>query len=282
MSSHAAYQLPAPAAFAHSLAQALPAFVAHEWFEHIDSTNAHLLKMARAQGAAAGWPRLCGAHHQTQGKGRLGRRWHDLPGQTLMFSVGFALPAALGPGALQGLGPALGWASTAALRPLLSTPEALLVKWPNDLMFGHGKCAGILIELTNKAEATFVVIGMGLNLSGHASLQTDLGREVADIGTHLLPDITAEQLVTVLAATWQQTLQTLLDEGFEPCRKRYADLDYLACREVTVIDRGHTIANGVVHGLAADGSLQIRTASGVESFHAGDVSVRLNTKAGQT
>ena len=282
MRSSAAITLPAPASLAQSLATKVPGFVAIDWVEEVSSTNTSLLSLARAQGLQAGWPRLLGAHHQTQGKGRLGRTWLDVPGQTLMFSAGFMLPAGQSLANLMGLGPAVGMASVLALRPMLAEPARLRVKWPNDLMLDDGKCAGILIELVVKANTKFVVIGMGLNLSGNDRLSNELHRKVAVIAPNLRPGTTACSLVAGLASSWQQTLSQVNSTGFASCQADYVELDYLAGQAVTIVDQGHTISAGIASGLGPDGSLQVQTAQGIETFHAGDVSVRLNSTNSQT
>ena len=236
------------------------------------------MALAREQGKAAQWPTLLGAHHQTHGKGRLGRQWLAEPGQALMFSAGFKLAAPQTPDSLQGVGPAIGMASTMALRPFLSTPEQLSTKWPNDLMLGHGKCAGILIEMISKPQARFVVIGIGVNLSGHQQLKDKLNREVADLGQHLLPDADCCELVATLALAWQATLEQVCEHGFAQCQTPYATVDYLSGQDVNIIELGRTIATGQATGLATNGSLQVQTANGIKTFIAGDVSVRINTQ----
>lgn len=278
MPTYAAYKLPTPDVMAQSLALKLPGFGTAQWLEQVPSTNASLMALAREQGVRVPWPALVGAHHQTEGKGRLGRRWLDMPGQALMFSVGFKLSAPQSPISLQGVGPAIGMASTLALRPFLSAPQALTTKWPNDLMLGHGKCAGILIEMVSKPQARFVVIGMGLNLSGHQQLKGELNREVADLAQQLFQGTDCSELVAALALAWQATLHDANEHGFAHCQATYATVDYLSGQEVNIIEQGRTIATGPAAGLAKDGSLQIQTNKGIETFIAGDVSVRLKTR----
>jgi BirA family biotin operon repressor/biotin-[acetyl-CoA-carboxylase] ligase len=263
---------------AQTLASELPQFAASQWVEQIGSTNAALLALAREQGSQAGWPRLLGAHHQTQGKGRLGRAWHDIPGKTLMFSCGFSLPIqGRSLSALQGLGPALGSRSVLALQPLITQPQRMRVKWPNDIMIDDGKSAGVLIELANATDCTFIIIGMGLNLYGHETLQVELRREIGEIGPLLLPGISASQLASTLANAWHETLNTLYQHGFETFRAAYSSVDYLANRDVNIIDQGQVVASGMASGLGPDGSLQLSTLHGMQHFHVGDVSARLNT-----
>jgi BirA family biotin operon repressor/biotin-[acetyl-CoA-carboxylase] ligase len=118
-----------------------------ELVPEIDSTNAELLRRAAA-GAAHG--SVLVADHQTAGRGRLDRRWEAAPGDALLVSV--------------------------LLRPVLERPRWFLLtfaaslaavdvaggalKWPNDVVVGARKLAGVLAESSGDA----VVVGMGLNL----------------------------------------------------------------------------------------------------------------------
>lgn len=275
MPSRAELTLPSPATLTQRVAAKLPGVASVQWVAELESTNTRLLSMAREEATQASWPRLLGAHHQTQGKGRLGRTWHDTPGQALMFSAGFALQNKSTPANLQGIGPAIGMTSAIVLRRFLVEPARLRVKWPNDLMLDDGKCAGILIELASKADTLFVVMGIGINLSGHNQLQSALAREVADLGPHFLPNTAADQLVAALATAWQQTLEQINQSGFVGFQAGYAGVDYLANQTVNIIDQDQTIATGTALGLALDGGLQVKTCDGLQTFLAGDVSVRL-------
>lgn len=267
--------LPAPEVMASHLQQALPSFAACHWVDATTSTNSDLAMLAREQGPNAQWPRLLGAHHQTQGKGRLGRTWIDAPGNALMFSCGFALSLqGRRSQALQGLGPAIGIVSAQCLRQQVNQPDDIRVKWPNDLMLGHGKFGGVLIEASIKNDTQFVIIGIGLNLAGQTALSTKLGREVNAIGEHLGANTSLPELVAALATRWQETLALNALAGFAPFVEDFCKLDYLAQRCVEVIQDGQTLATGVTCGTGPDGRLRVKTATGIENFAVGDVSVR--------
>ncbi|MFI6501472.1 biotin--[acetyl-CoA-carboxylase] ligase [Nonomuraea typhae] len=118
------------------------------------STNADLAQEARG-GAEQGAVLVAEAQHA--GRGRLGRVWNAPPRSGLTFSV-LLRPAA--PLVRQGWLPLLfGVAAAAAVRRLAEVDVRL--KWPNDLLVGERKLAGILAERVDDA----VVIGMGLNVS---------------------------------------------------------------------------------------------------------------------
>jgi len=122
------------------------------------STNADLLALAAA-GEPAGLVLV--ADHQTAGRGRLGRTWSAPPGASLLVSVLLELPAG---SPVHGATWAVGLAARDACGEVAGvTPE---LKWPNDLMVGDRKLAGILAEaVLRHGEVAGVVVGMGLNVA---------------------------------------------------------------------------------------------------------------------
>ena len=109
-----------------------------EWVAETGSTNADLLTAARA-GAPSGTVLV--ADHQTAGRGRLGRQWHAPPGSSLLASILFHEP---GRTALHRYTQAVGVAAVEACRSTAGVTAAL--KWPNDLLVGERKLAGVLAE----------------------------------------------------------------------------------------------------------------------------------------
>jgi BirA family transcriptional regulator, biotin operon repressor / biotin---[acetyl-CoA-carboxylase] ligase len=123
-------------------------------FETIGSTNTYLLGEARA-GAAEGTVAV--ADHQTAGRGRLGRTWTAPPGTSLLVSV-LLRPTHLASERRYLTTAAFALAASQACETVAGfIPE---LKWPNDLLAGDRKLAGILAETERDA----VVIGMGINV----------------------------------------------------------------------------------------------------------------------
>jgi BirA family biotin operon repressor/biotin-[acetyl-CoA-carboxylase] ligase len=122
-----------------------------EWFATLDSTNRHALTAARA-GAADGL--VVVADEQTAGRGRLGRTWESPPGASLLVSVllrrGHPHTHALMAAAL---------ALAGAVEEVAGVDARL--KWPNDLVVGDRKLAGLLAD----AEGDAVVVGAGCNVN---------------------------------------------------------------------------------------------------------------------
>ncbi|HEY3735428.1 MAG TPA: biotin--[acetyl-CoA-carboxylase] ligase [Streptosporangiaceae bacterium] len=119
------------------------------------STNADLLAQA-ADGAPEG--SVLVAEAQTAGRGRLGRTWVSPPRAALTFSV-LLRPGAVPPARCGWIPLLAGLAVAAAVRDVTGLDARL--KWPNDVLIGGRKLAGILAERS----AAAVVVGAGINVT---------------------------------------------------------------------------------------------------------------------
>jgi BirA family transcriptional regulator, biotin operon repressor / biotin---[acetyl-CoA-carboxylase] ligase len=122
-----------------------------EHFAELDSTNRHVLDAARA-GAADGLVAL--ADVQTAGRGRLDRTWQAPPGSSLLVSALVRTPDDAGPVVM-----AAAVALAGAVDRVAGVPAML--KWPNDLVVGDRKLAGLLAERDGDA----LVVGAGCNVN---------------------------------------------------------------------------------------------------------------------
>ncbi len=138
-----------------------------QWVEKTGSTNADLIAMAQ-QGAAS--QTVLAADYQFSGKGRRGRSWGAAPGSSLLFSV--LVRPRLDPEAAHLVTTALALSAVEACDALAGVRPGL--KWPNDLVVGDRKLAGVLAESMvtgNRLEA--VIVGMGINVrTGAAPVET--------------------------------------------------------------------------------------------------------------
>jgi BirA family biotin operon repressor/biotin-[acetyl-CoA-carboxylase] ligase len=129
--------------------------------EELDSTNVLAMHLAR-EGAPEGL--VVVADHQTSGRGRLGRTWEAPPGSSLLVSILFRPGPSLPPERAHLLTAAVGLAAAAACESLSGVRPDL--KWPNDLLVGGRKLAGILAESDlSGGRLAAVVVGLGLNVS---------------------------------------------------------------------------------------------------------------------
>ena len=165
-------------------------------YEQVGSTNEELLAAARS-GAPEGLVAV--ARHQTSGRGRLGRRWEAPPGSNLLFSV--LLRPRLDVEEAHLVTVAVSLAASDACKVVSGVVPAL--KWPNDLVVGDRKLAGVLAELDlSGGNDPVVVVGMGLNVAWPAGASdepedlvgsaTSLSRET---GALFDPDAVLESLL---------------------------------------------------------------------------------------
>ena len=126
--------------------------------ETTGSTNADLLARHGAGEAINGAVLI--AEHQSAGRGRNGRAWSTPPRSQIAMSVGIAARGV--PSAAWGWIPLMtGVAVVDAVRATAGVDAKL--KWPNDVLVGEGKLAGILAEVA--APDPVIVVGLGLNVT---------------------------------------------------------------------------------------------------------------------
>jgi len=217
-------------------------------------TTMHEVALLAAAGAPSGT--VVGADEQTAGQGRFGRHWHSQPETGVYFSVILRFPLAAADAPLVTL--ALGLAVREAI--LDTTGIVCDLRWPNDLLIGDRKCAGILTQLDSGA----VVAGIGINVN-----QTDLPPDIANIGTSLClasgRTHSRERLLVRLLPAIDEWCGLLAREGREPILRVFAkSSSYVAGRRVAVeISEGETLI-GTTAGLTADGFLTVRDERGKE------------------
>lgn len=278
--------LPAAAEMQQRLQKILPRFAQIRWVEQTGSTNPDLMTQARQPQGRLLKPWLLGAHHQTQGQGRSGRPWANAPGTQLMFSCafdvfipGYRLPTL---SVITGLGACLG------LRSLFPAAEQqpLTLKWPNDLMWGHAKLAGILTQVTRANTSQWakdhyvVVVGIGINLTRAQKLSQQFQRAIADWEQvcQTLPELCRhepEHLVACIAHRWWQQLNEVSTRGVDALLEQYAEVDYLRQLPVNIIDEGVVRHQGVAAGINEQGQLLIQSGAETQAISVGEVSVRL-------
>jgi len=238
--------------------------------DEIDSTNAEGLRLA-AKGEVG--PLWIWAGRQSMGRGRSGRTWTSVPGN-LYASLLIRLECP--PGAIHQLSLLAGVAvhdaiSAAATQSGRELP-GLRLKWPNDVLIGGSKLAGILPESTMMAGSTrpVAIIGIGINLAGHPE---NLGRAVTHLAAHGLC-ITPADMLGALAAALNDWLGRW-GNGSDFSAVREAWLQRAGpSGEPIAINTGRETVEGRFLGIDAEGALVLRDLSGVQRrFTYGDVAL---------
>jgi BirA family transcriptional regulator, biotin operon repressor / biotin---[acetyl-CoA-carboxylase] ligase len=252
----------------------LPDFYRLIALERVGSTNDEAKTLARS-GAADGV--LVWAKQQTAGRGRRGRPWVSPPGNlyvSLIVRPNGCTPAQaaqLGFVAALGLGDAI----LELAGPALRLP--LRYKWPNDLLVGGRKVAGILLESETSGGdgVDFVVIGVGVNLAS-APQETEFpATSLAEQGAgEIAPAMLLHAFVEhfdAWAARWR-------GGGFAPLRAAWLRRASGIGEEVRVrLDRATLF--GRFLDLDADGALLLDAADGRRRIAAGEVFPALATSA---
>ncbi|HEY4073948.1 MAG TPA: biotin--[acetyl-CoA-carboxylase] ligase [Herbaspirillum sp.] len=245
------------------------------------STNADLLAAVHGNPLQMR-PTLLAAQMQTAGRGRAGRVWHTAPDAALTFSLAWKFQCAL-PG-LAGLPLAVG---VTLAETLAALEQPVQLKWPNDLLQDGAKLGGILIETVGekqsnkqgnkqddrqgRAEATWAVIGIGLNLALPEALRSQFNSANA---TALLA-LERSQLLATLLNRLAAALVEFERDGFAPFAARWNAYHAYADQAVKILDRGEVLQQGVARGVDDTGRLLLDTDDGRMTIMAGDVSLRL-------
>ena len=202
-----------------------------------------------ADGAVAGT--LVVADEQTAGRGRSGRPWRSRAGTGIWMTL---LERPNDAEALGVLSIRLGLKAAPVLQRYADDPVRL--KWPNDLLTGRGKLAGILVETRwREAQVDWVAIGMGVNVS--LPDEEPEGAALRDGARRL--DVLAELVPALRAAARARGPLSA------------AELERWASRDVAAGRRCRGPVPGRVRGLAADGSLIIERDGATALVRAGSL-----------
>ena len=201
----------------------------------VDSTNSVLVERLRA-GASA--PELCTAEIQTAGRGRQGRRWVSGLGRSLVLSVSWRFPARTE--VLSGLSLAVGVMLVEAL--VAGGFEGVMLKWPNDLVVGDRKLAGILVEASHSPSGSAAcVIGVGFNVDLDDADSGRIDQPWIDfsLGFGRIP--ARSWLAARAANAILDACEQFRDRGLASVRERWEARDALLGRPVRVLSGRATI-----------------------------------------
>jgi len=234
--------------------------------EELESTS-DLAKELAEQGAAHG--EVVIAEKQTAGRGRRGRTWSSPAGKNLYLSA--VLRPQLPP---QRAAELTLVASLAVCDACRQAGVDAGIKWPNDVLVGGRKVAGILTELAAEPDLVhWVVVGIGVNLNAG---RDDFPEELRDQATSLALErgqpVPRALFAAALLALLEQWLDRHAEEGFEAVRGAWRERSATLGREVRVDLDGGEIA-GVAEDLDGSGALLVRSGSGLVRVVAGDVRI---------
>lgn len=229
-----------------------------EVVDETGSTNADLVARAKAGEDVDGVVLI--AEHQTAGHGRMGRSWSAAPRAQLTLSAAV--------GAADVPMPVWGWLPLAAGLAVADAVAAVGVdaalKWPNDVLAGDGKLAGILSEVAGQT----IVVGIGLNVTLRADeVGEPLVTSLTDLGV-AAPDRTAVAIELLRrlgerVTGWRANDERLMDEYRSRCTTIGSPVRALLPGGEEVVGRGLWVDD--------QGRLRIESDTEVVAVSAGDV-----------
>ncbi len=189
------------------------------------------------------------AEEQTAGQGRLGRQWYSARGLGLYCSLVLAPPSQTDSPPVLTL--ALGLAAQEAIQRYAGISCDL--RWPNDVLIGDRKCAGILVQL----EGGKVIAGIGVNLN-HRRFPPELAAVATSLRLATGREHSREDLLRHLLPAVDTYIKLVAEEGPDPILRLFSQASsYVYGRRVVA-----GALEGVTDGLDASGFLWLRTGRG--------------------
>jgi BirA family transcriptional regulator, biotin operon repressor / biotin---[acetyl-CoA-carboxylase] ligase len=229
----------------------------------VGSTNDEARQLAR--GGAPEGTLVC-ALEQTAGRGRRGRFWSSPRGNLYASLV---LRPTCPPDRAAQLGFVAALAVGEALSELVPGLENLACKWPNDVLAGGRKIAGILLEseMGEGNDLAFLVVGVGMNL---ASAPPDAEFRATSVLAEGCPPPSLNAALAAFARHFENWAGRWRAEGFAPVRDAWRARAIGFGEQIRV-----RLDSATLHGKFVDidhqGVLLLETASGLRHVSAGDV-----------
>lgn len=238
-------------------------------FAEIDSTNSEAMRRA-ARGEQG--PLWVVADRQTAGRGRSGRSWSSEAGNLYATLL---VPLDVSAASAQQLSLVAGVAVVDAIARAARSQApggigGLRLKWPNDVLIGAAKCAGILIESTMVGGRMQAAIGIGVNLAGHPRMADRATTDLSSHGVMLSP----VECLGYISHDLDRALDTwCAGTGFGAIRDAWLERAGPKGERISV-NRGRSVAQGLFAGIDGTGALLLQSRDGsISSVSFGDISL---------
>lgn len=239
-------------------------------FDVINSTNTQAKAMA-AEGLEEG--AVLTAEAQTDGKGRIDRKWFSPEGQNLLFSIIFR-PKLL-PSQIFCLNMVASISLVEAIEEI--SPLKPLIKWPNDVYVNNRKLAGILTEFSGAADGIdYAIVGIGLNVNFDPSGLPDIDQPATSLKRELGKSLSRLELLRTVLRKLDYHYRLLLQGFDDTLRGLWNSRSLVLGRKVTITSFGNQ-EHGTAISIDKDGALILEDQVGnTKRIICGDVSLRLN------
>ena len=233
-------------------------------YESIDSTNNEAKRYAQAGGSA---PALFVADGQTAGRGRMGRSFYSPADTGIYLSLLLAAPE--NEKYLLRMTSVAAVAAHDAIFNVLGIDTG--IKWVNDLYLNGKKISGILAERFFAGNSSFVVIGVGINLSTSdfpAELRHKAGSLSGERNDDVKARLTEEVALSLIREMDSLDSPTIIE--------RYRRCSLVIGRAITFVENG-VVREGIAEEIDDLGALLVRLGDGsIYRLGSGEISLRLN------
>jgi len=225
---------------------------------HFYKVESTMNEAARLAAGEAPHGTLVVAEEQTAGRGRLGRSWYSERSVGIYFTLILRPP--LAPAAAPILTLMAGVALAEVFRAISRLPTDL--RWPNDVLMGGKKCAGILVEMKAEPERIeYVLVGIGMNVN-HERIPKELAPEATSLRLEAGRSFSRLELLVTVMNRMEYYYHRLLEKGAAAIVERFSEVSsYARGKRVRVSDAAQTLI-GVTAGLTPEGLLLVRREDG--------------------
>ena len=224
----------------------------------IDSTNSEARRIVLSGEATMS---IIWAHHQTEARGRYGRKWQTGSDNLCMSILMQPLCAITNAHELSFV---IGLAVHDVVTSLINSEQIrsqIRLKWPNDIFIHDNKIGGILLESVSYKEKVWVVIGLGLNLS-HAPSCIQNASCLKDYGVNIV----ASDILRPIIENFEKYIDIWREDGFATICKVWLERAYRIGQNV-VIEDADRIISGVFESIDESGAMILRLKSGDVYIH---------------
>jgi BirA family biotin operon repressor/biotin-[acetyl-CoA-carboxylase] ligase len=218
---------------------------------------------------------------QTSGKGRLGRAWVSHAKQALTFSVAYPFKKRIAE--LSGLSLACGLAVIKGISQASGISQqdlknaGLGLKWPNDIFLNDKKLAGMLLEggQLDASQSTWIVIGIGINLTADESLENSIKRPIASLDQiSQIKSMDADVLWLAILKELAKTIEVFEQHSFVKFQDEWNSWDIYTNQNCAIVQNEQIQLEGLERGVDAEGHLLIESDNKIQKVISGDVSLK--------
>lgn len=224
--------------------------------DSVDSTNNYTANLIIEGKLGSGTVIM--ADEQTAGRGQRGAKWTSNAGENLLFTL-FIEPDNM---SVENQAALTHFASLSIVEVLRKIGISAQIKWPNDILVGQKKIAGILIENTiRKGKISSSIIGIGLNVN--QKFFPDLNATSINLlnGSYVSINETLFSLIQVMNSFWIE----IENCEFQKLKSKYLENLYLIDQVADFEDKGGKF-QGKIKGTSPEGYLLIEKKGELKKF----------------